>query len=98
MGSPHSVDGDGRIGEALRDGPRGAGVIEVDMCDDDPVEVVDAVAFEPSEDVIDRALGPGLDESRLLAAYDESSRDPLGSMHLRIDDQRFVHSPCSPCG
>jgi hypothetical protein len=73
-------------------------VIEVDVRDDDPVEVFDPVAFQSIQDGGDGALGTGLDQSRLLAAHDESSRDPVETVHLRVDDQRFVHSLTSPCG
>jgi hypothetical protein len=92
------VNGDGGVGETLRQGSGRSGVIEMDVRYDDPVKIVDAVALQSLEYVGDLALRAGLDQRRLLAAYDERSGDPVEAVHLRIDDQWVFHSLASPCG
>ncbi len=90
MAGADLVHGHRGLGETLRQRPGRPGVVQVDVRNHDPVEMVDAGGIEAGQSVLEGALRARLDQGRLLATDDEDGGHLLVPVHLGIDDDR----PC----
>ncbi len=80
------VHSDARLGELLREGAGGAGVVEMYVGHDDPIEARDSGVSQAAQDMLDSRLRTRLDQGGLLVGYEESPRDAGYAVHSSIDD------------